>query len=122
MKLLLDANISWKLTGPLSEIFRACSHVDKIGISVPAQDINIWTYAKENDYIIVTKDSDFVDLLEVKGFPPKIVLLKTGNNSSKAIMELLVTAKESIRDLSENDYGLLEIVNGYWSGELRRST
>jgi predicted nuclease of predicted toxin-antitoxin system len=111
MKLLLDANISWKLTSPLTEIFGNCSHVDKIGITVPAQDIDIWTYANKNGYIIVTKDNDFVDLLEVKGYPPKIVLLKTGNNSSKAIMELLVTAKKLIQDLSENNYGLLEIVN-----------
>jgi predicted nuclease of predicted toxin-antitoxin system len=111
MKLLLDANISWKLTNPLSEIFGDCSHVDKIGIVVPARDVDIWTYARENEYIIVTKDNDFIDLLEIKGYPPKIVLLKTGNNSSKAIFELLVTTKESIQDLSENNYGLLEIMN-----------
>jgi predicted nuclease of predicted toxin-antitoxin system len=111
MKLLLDANISWKLTNSLSEIFGDCAHVDKIGITVPAQDVDIWAYAKDHEYIIVTKDNDFVDLLEVKGYPPKIVLLKTGNNSSKAILELLIAAKESIQDLSEKNYGLLEIVN-----------
>jgi len=50
--------------------------------NVPAEDMDIWNYALDNGYIIITKDNDFVDLLELNGFPPKIVLLKTGNNSS----------------------------------------
>jgi predicted nuclease of predicted toxin-antitoxin system len=111
MKLLLDANISWKLTKAVAAVFGECSHVDAIGIGVPAQDIDIWAYAKENDYIIVTKDNDFVDLLEVKGYPPKVVLVNTGNNSSKAILEILTSLKDSIQDLYENDFGLLEIIN-----------
>jgi len=45
-----------------------------------------------------------------KGFPPKVVLLKTGNNSSKALAELLANAKLLIEDLEKNDFGLLEIV------------
>jgi len=70
----------------------------------------IWKYAKDNGYIIVTKDEDFMNLLEVKGFPPKIVLLKTGNSSSKALMELLEKIKPMIDELEKNEYGLLEIV------------
>jgi predicted nuclease of predicted toxin-antitoxin system len=112
MKLLLDANISWKLTNMLKPVFGECSHVDLIGITVPAEDIDIWNYALNNGYIIITKDNDFVDLLEIKGFPPKIVLLKTGNNSSKALLELLINMRPMIEDLENNNYGLLEIVNG----------
>jgi len=37
-------------------------------------------------------------------------LLKTGNNSSQALKELLENAKPMIEDLEKNDYGLLEIV------------
>jgi predicted nuclease of predicted toxin-antitoxin system len=91
MKILLDANISWKLTKVLGPIFGVCDHVDLIGLDVPADDIDIWAYAKSNGYIIITKDSDFVDLSELKGYPPKVVLLKTGNNSSKALAELLIS-------------------------------
>jgi predicted nuclease of predicted toxin-antitoxin system len=111
MKLLLDANISWKLSNELKPVFGECTHVDLIGITVPAEDIDIWNYALKNGYIIITKDNDFVDLLEIKGFPPKIVLLKTGNNSSKALLELLINMRPMIEDLENNNYGLLEIVN-----------
>ena len=110
MKLLLDANISWKLVNKLQSIFGECAHVDLIGLNVPAVDIDIWNYAYDNGYIIITKDTDFVDLLETKGFPPKIVLLKTGNNSSQALIELLIKVKPMIEDLEKNNYGLLEVL------------
>jgi predicted nuclease of predicted toxin-antitoxin system len=110
MKILLDANISWKLTNVLKPIFGECTHVDFIGLKVPAQDIDIWNYALNNGYIIITKDTDFVNLLETNDFSPKVVLLKTGNNSSKALMELLINMKPMIEDLEKNDYGLLEII------------
>jgi predicted nuclease of predicted toxin-antitoxin system len=110
MKILLDANISWKLINKLKPVFGECAHVDLIGLDVPAEDIDIWNYALDNGYIIITKDNDFVDLLDLNGFPPKVVLLKTGNNSSQALMELLENIKPMIKDLEKNDYGLLEIV------------
>jgi predicted nuclease of predicted toxin-antitoxin system len=110
MKILLDANISWKLIKLLKPIFEECIHVDLIGLNAPAQDIDIWNYALNNGYTIITKDNDFVDLLEVKGFPPKVVLLKTGNNSSQMLAELLIAIKPMIEDLENSNYGLLEIV------------
>jgi predicted nuclease of predicted toxin-antitoxin system len=110
MKILLDANISWKLINLLEPIFEECKHVDSIGLNVPARDIDIWDYALRNGYIIITKDNDFVDLLELRGFPPKVVLLKTGNNSSKNLVELLLKTKPMIEDLEKNNYGLLEII------------
>ena len=110
MKILLGANISWKLINRLKPVFGEWAHVDLIGLDAPAVDIDIWNYALDNGYIIITKDNDFANLLELNGFPPKVVLLKTGNNSSRALMELLESVKPMIEDLEKNDYGLLEIV------------
>ena len=109
MKLLLDANISWKLVNILAPIFGECSHVDSIGFAVPVNDKDIWNYSLENGHIIITKDNDFVDLLELKGFPPKVVLIRSANNTSKILANLLIDAKSKIEDLENNEYGLLEI-------------
>ena len=109
MKLLLDANISWKLIKILEPEFGECAHVDLIGLKIPAKDEHIWNYALDNGYIIVTKDDDFLNLLELKGFPPKVVLIKTGNNSSKILADILIDSKLQIEDLGKNNYGLLEI-------------
>lgn len=110
MKLLLDANISWRLVTQLQQHLRECSHVDQIGLSIPAKDFEIWNYALANDFIIVTNDEDFLNLVNVKGFPPKVVLLRTGNQSNRYIKELLIKHMEDIKELSaSNDYGVLEL-------------
>jgi predicted nuclease of predicted toxin-antitoxin system len=109
MKIILDANISWKLVNVLAPVFGECAHVDLVGLEIPANDNDIWNYASKNGCIIITKDNDFLDLLELKGFPPKVVLLKTGNNGSKALADVLMNAKSKIEDLQNGEYGLLEI-------------
>ena len=85
MKLLLDANISWRLAGKLQTHFNDCFHVDHLGLVVPAKDAEIWNHALLNNLIIVTNDEDFLNLANVNGFPPKVVLLRTGNQSNSYI-------------------------------------
>jgi predicted nuclease of predicted toxin-antitoxin system len=53
MKLLLDANVSWRLTAGLKLHFEDCIHVDYTGLNTPAKDIDIWNYALTNDLIIL---------------------------------------------------------------------
>jgi len=110
MKLLLDANVSWRLTAILSEHFGECIHVNKTELPKPAKDTEIWKYAAENGYTIVTQDSDFLNLFEAWGFPPKIILLRTGNIDRKTTENILLHSKASIFDLENGNYGLLEII------------
>ena len=110
MKLLLDANLSWRLIPALSRLFGNCAHVNKIDLPKPAKDIEIWNYAAANGYIIATQDSDFLNLFETKGFPPKIILIRTGNMNIKLAEEIFIQAKSSIIDFENSDYGLLEII------------
>lgn len=110
MKFLLDANISWRLSGKLKSHFEDCFHVDHIGLKVPASDNEIWEYALANELIIVTNDDDFVNILNFKGYPPKVVLLRTGNQSNQYIESILVKHQENIRSFYNNrEIGLLEI-------------
>ena len=111
MKLLLDANISWKLVPILKEHFGECIHVDDVSeLEFPAKDTKIWQYAKDNGYTIITRDNDFSNLIVLRNFPPKIVLLRTGNCSRKFTVDLLIRSKHTIQDFLESkEYGLLEI-------------
>lgn len=110
MKLLLDANLSWRLIKKLSSFFTKVEHVDSIGFQVPAQDIEIWQYAKQNNCLIVTNDEGFMRLLQFNGFPPKIILLRTGNQSNDFIANLLIEKKTDIEAFLKSDnYGLLEV-------------
>jgi predicted nuclease of predicted toxin-antitoxin system len=111
MRLLLDANLSWRMTAVLKLHFEDCFHVDAIGLAIPAKDSEIWEYARKNDLIVITNDEDFIDFINVKGFPPKVVLLKTGNQSRLYVTNLLIQRKNDILALStSSDVGLLEIV------------
>ena len=109
MRLLLNANVSWRLATRLQPYF-SCSHVDHIRLNVPAKDIEIWNYALANDCIVVTNDEDFLNLLNIKGYPPKLILLKTGNQSNNYIEALLIKHKNDIQSLNvSNEYGVLEL-------------
>jgi predicted nuclease of predicted toxin-antitoxin system len=111
MRLLPDANLSWRMMPALKQHFADCFHVDQVGLNVPATDLEIWNYARENKLIIVTNDEDFIDLMNLKGFPPKVLLLRTGNQSTMFIANLLILRKANIQSLYQTEeYGLLEIV------------
>lgn len=88
MKLLLDQNLSRKLTSHLEDIFPGSGHVFQFGLS-KADDLEVRKFALENEFIIVTRDSDFYDLALMFGIPPKVVWIRSGNSSTKFIEELL---------------------------------
>ena len=112
MKLLLDANLSWRLIKPLQKYFTEVLHVKSINLPYPSSDISIWNYTYENGFCIVTNDEDFLHLLLQKGYPPKIILLKTGNQSNKYVLETLIKHEAEIKSLlASPEYGLLEIYN-----------
>jgi predicted nuclease of predicted toxin-antitoxin system len=72
--------------------------------------VEIWQYAKEQGYTIITQDIDFLNLLEEKGYPPKVIIIKTGNINRKQMEMILLQAKPSIVELhNSKEYGLLEI-------------
>jgi len=102
--------LSWRLASVLTEHFGECIHVNKTELPKPAKDTEIWNYAAANGYIIITQDSDFLNLFQTRGFPPKIILLRVGNMDRKTSEEILIQAKTSILNLESSDCGLLEIV------------
>jgi predicted nuclease of predicted toxin-antitoxin system len=89
LRLLFDANLSPKLVGRLEELFPESVHVFDIGLGHLTPDLTIWEYAKDHGFIIVTADSDFIDLAEQRGAPPKIVRLDRCNYRTPRVEELL---------------------------------
>ncbi|HEX9955602.1 MAG TPA: DUF5615 family PIN-like protein [Fibrella sp.] len=110
MKLLLDANLSYRLVKKLAVVFPDSLHVTRTGLSNPAEDIDIWQWARANNRIIVTNDDDYYHLANTYGFPPKVVLLRMGNQSSSAVLEILQKHAADVKQLAEStEYGLLEL-------------
>ena len=85
-------------------------HVSRTGLVVPADDHDIWAWAKARGYIVVTNDEDFYRFAGVLGFPPKVVMLRTGNQSTRFMATLVIQHLANIQlldDSSEN--GVLEL-------------
>ncbi|MBU0764903.1 MAG: DUF5615 family PIN-like protein [Bacteroidetes bacterium] len=61
MRFLFDQNISCRIIAKLPDAFTGCKHVSQVGLN-DHEDIDIWQYAYDNDYSIVTFDSDFYDI------------------------------------------------------------
>jgi len=61
MKLLLDENLSRRIVPFLQADYPDSSQVAMEGLE-RAGDLDVWRYAKDNDFVIVTKDSDFYEL------------------------------------------------------------
>lgn len=110
MRLLLDANISWRTIKLIEKDFPNSLHANNIPINQPAKDIEIWEFARMNDFTILTHDDDFEKLLLLKGAPPKVIILKTFNKNTRQIVEILISKKEIIQSfIATNELMILEI-------------
>jgi predicted nuclease of predicted toxin-antitoxin system len=102
MRLLFDQNISFRITQKIHSFFADCIHVSDCGLS-NHEDSEIWQYAKNNNYVIVTFDSDFYDISIISGHPPKIIWIRSGNLTTNEIAQLLIINKEAIHSFLENE-------------------
>lgn len=67
---------------------------------VPDQEV--WQYARDNDYIIVTKDADFNEIVIRRGFPPKVIWMRRGNCSTGDIETILRTNFVDIQNFNQD--------------------
>ncbi len=74
-----------------------------------AEDPEIFKAAKAQEVIFLTKDSDFVDLVERLGTPPKIIWLTCGNTSNARLREILSATLLEALELLQAGETLVEI-------------
>ena len=96
MKLLLDENLSPKLAARLHADFSGSSQVELSGLKGNPDDA-VWAYARDNGFIIVSKDNDFRQKAFLLGAPPKVVWLSIGNAGTAVVETLLKRNRERIR-------------------------
>lgn len=112
MKLLFDQNISFRITEKVQSIFPESKQVRQAGLE-DTSDTKIWNYAKKNDFSIVSFDADFADIANIKGCPPKIIWLRTGNMTTNNIVKILkkhhFIIKEFIKNVEYEEISCLEI-------------
>ncbi len=93
----------------MSDLFPGSIHVQDVNLDT-AKDSTLWEFAREKDFIIVSKDVDFSDRSVLAGYPPKLIWIRRGNCSTKQIEEILRTHFNDIKNHMESpDIGVLAL-------------
>jgi predicted nuclease of predicted toxin-antitoxin system len=110
MRILLDENLSFKLKSKLRLIFPNLIHVSDVRL-LGVEDSSIFDYAQKNNFdAIITNDEDYYWLSLLKGSPPKIIWLRTGNMTTDNLTKLLTEKHKEIDNfLLDPDEICLEI-------------
>jgi predicted nuclease of predicted toxin-antitoxin system len=103
VKLLFDANLSWRLVQRLSDLFPESTHVRLQGLT-HASDELIWEYAEAGEFTIVTADADFYELATASGPPPKVIWLRGCDYPTAVAERLLRSQTIRIVDFLHDDH------------------
>lgn len=88
MTVWVDAHISPRFARWLAETFSLTAKPLRELDLRDAEDEQIFLAAKKAADVVITKDSDFVELRERHGSPPKILWLTCGNTSDAALRHI----------------------------------
>ncbi len=88
MRLLFDQNISYRVVKQLKSTLPDIVGVKEVGL-LDADDFEIWEYARQQNYTVVTFDKDIPTIGSVRGFPPKIIWLRVGNTNNLKLISLI---------------------------------
>jgi predicted nuclease of predicted toxin-antitoxin system len=101
LKLLLDQNLSPTLVSRLADLFPNSSHVSLLGLD-RVSDEEVWNYARDNGFTLVSKDADFSDINLLRGFPPRVLWLRIGNCTTAQVEALLRLHHETIEHMESD--------------------
>lgn len=111
MKIWIDAQLSPAIA---SWIMRILS-VDAIAVRDlglrEALDEEIFSAAREEAAIVMTKDRDFVELVNRLGTPPQVIWLTCGNTSNARLEEILDETLQDALELLSTGEAIVEITD-----------
>ena len=90
MKIWIDAQLSPAIAPWIANHFGVeVSALRDLGLR-DATDSQIFLRAKEANAVVMTKDNDFVELVNRLGTPPQVIWLTCGNTSNARLRQILV--------------------------------
>lgn len=105
----VDAHLSPALaTWIAAEFNHPSQSVRDLGLR-HAKDKPIFEAARQASAIMLTKDADFVELVERLGPPPQVIWLTCGNTSNAALRTILQSALPKALELLRQGERLVEI-------------
>ena len=88
MKFLIDANLPYKLSMYLKSKNYDVIHTDDLPNKEKSTDDEIRKVSVDQNRIIITKDTDFLDSHLLQNIPPKLLIVTTGNIVNKSLLKI----------------------------------
>lgn len=108
IRFLIDAQLSPDLVGWLRAKGHQAEHVSAT-LGERASDRQIVNHADSIGAIIVSKDSDFISLLERRANAPKLLRIRLGNAINRVLLARLDTALAEIEKAFEAGAPIVEL-------------
>jgi predicted nuclease of predicted toxin-antitoxin system len=114
VKIWLDAQLSPSIGSWLADSFEG---IEVLAVQADpeirsAKDREIFELARSAGAVVMTKDRDFVELLERLGPPPQVIWLTCGNTSNRVMQGILRSAFPKALELLREGESLVEISDG----------
>ncbi len=111
MKVWVDANLSPAIAPWMTqEIGCEAWSVQRLGL-LTATDSEIFEKAREEDAVILTKDGDFIDLVNRHGTPPRVVWLSCGNTTNARLRQIMTTQWVRVDQLLREGHPVVELTD-----------
>lgn len=107
MKWLIDAQLPPRLCGWLKKRGETCFHTVDISGGLNLSDELLWKHAKNNDFIIVSKDNDFFEYSLLYSSPPQVLFVQLGNSSNDYLISKLEKYFDEIKVAFEQNRALV---------------
>jgi len=108
MKFLLDAHLPPVLARVMTREGYEVVHVFDLDMNA-ATDPEIWEYAGQNGYVVISKDEDFVRWQGDGRDSPSFVWLRTGNCKNKELIDALLNNLPAVVEFLESGSSMVEI-------------
>ncbi|HEY6189024.1 MAG TPA: DUF5615 family PIN-like protein [Pyrinomonadaceae bacterium] len=96
MKFLVDAQLPRRLVSRLREAGHEAIHTLDLPLGNRTPDYILSELSSREEYVVITKDADFVNSFHLHQRPHKLLLISTGNIRNAELEALFMSNLESI--------------------------
>ena len=110
MKIWVDAQLSPAIAAWINRTFDdiEAESVRALGLR-DATDPDIFEAARKADVVVMSKDDDFIQLIEQRDTPPKLLWITCGNTSNARMRVILSKTLPKAKELLESGENVVEI-------------
>ena len=109
-KYLIDVNLPSRFSLWAGEEYEHVIHIND-----ELKDSEIWEYAKVNNLTIITKDTDFSDMVMLNSPPPRVIHIKIGNMKMREFYKLITSIWSDVCTMSE-EFKLIRVYSNKIEG------